>query len=95
MPFAPTPNGAAVHPIAATAAKLRAESFTLEARPSSDRPDGVGDALHRRGTVSEARHTLSTLHREDRWYIVHSVLIEAQLGQLGHGNAAGGHAGAM
>jgi bifunctional non-homologous end joining protein LigD len=41
--------------IAATAAKLRAESLTLEARVVVCAPDGVvGDALHRRATVSEA-----------------------------------------
>jgi bifunctional non-homologous end joining protein LigD len=42
--------------IAATAAKLRARSFTLDGEAVVCGPDGVAifDALHRRGTVSEA-----------------------------------------
>jgi bifunctional non-homologous end joining protein LigD len=42
--------------IAVTAAKLRAQSFTLDGEACVCGPDGVAvfDALHRRGTVSEA-----------------------------------------
>jgi bifunctional non-homologous end joining protein LigD len=42
--------------IVATAAKLRATSFTLDGEAVVCGPDGVAifDALHRRGTVSEA-----------------------------------------
>ncbi len=42
--------------IASTAAKLRARSFTLDGEAVVCGPDGVAifDALHRRGTVSEA-----------------------------------------
>jgi ATP-dependent DNA ligase len=42
--------------IAVIAAKLRARSFTLDGEAAVCGPDGVAvfDALHRRGTVSEA-----------------------------------------
>jgi bifunctional non-homologous end joining protein LigD len=57
-PFACSPAaGTTRYPaIAAAAAKLRARSFTIDGEAVVCGPDGVAifDALHRRGTVSEA-----------------------------------------
>jgi ATP-dependent DNA ligase len=53
----PRPSGLRASAIAAIAMRLRAGTFTFDGEACVCGPDGVAifDALHRHGTVSEAR----------------------------------------